>query len=52
MALVIKDTDLGRPAALQRTSNGRQRPRRRRIVYTITSNLFISAPSYGDENTC
>jgi len=46
----MKDFDLARPTALQRTSNGRRRPRRRRIAYTMTSNLFISAPPYCDEN--
>src|ERR1039457_1231430 len=42
----MKDFDLARPAACQRTSNGRRRPRLRRIAYTLTSNLFIRTPPY------
>ena len=40
----MNDFDLLRPAARQRTSNGRRRPGRRRIAYTLTSNLFTVAP--------
>ena len=40
----MNDFDLLRPAARQRTSNGRRRPARRRIAYTLTSNLFTVAP--------
>src|SRR5271169_4070205 len=40
----MNDFDLLRPAACQRTSNGRRRPGRRRIAYTLTSNLFTFAP--------
>jgi hypothetical protein len=40
----MNDFDLLRPAACQRTSNGRRRPARRRIAYTLTSNLFTLAP--------
>src|SRR5258708_3988366 len=40
----MKDFDLARPAACQRTSNGRRRPCRRRIAYTLTSNPFTATP--------
>jgi len=40
----MNDFDLLRPAARQRTSNGWRRPARRRIAYTLTSNLFTVAP--------
>jgi hypothetical protein len=40
----MNDFDLLRPAARQRTSNGLRRPTRRRIAYTLTSNLFTVAP--------
>jgi hypothetical protein len=44
----MNDLDRLRPAACQRTSNGRRRPARRRIAYTLTSNLFTVAPlAYG-----
>jgi len=39
----MNDFDRLRPAACQRTSNGRRRPGRRRIAYTLTSNLFTRA---------
>jgi hypothetical protein len=39
----MKDFDRLRPAARQRTSNGLRRPVRRRIAYTLTSNLFTDA---------
>ena len=42
--LVMNDFDRPRPAACQRTSNGRRRPARRLIAYTLTSNLFTLAP--------
>jgi hypothetical protein len=41
---MMNDFDRARPAACQRTSNGRRRPARRRIAYTLTSNLFTDAP--------
>ncbi len=40
----MNDFDRLRPAARQRTSNARRRPARRRIAYTLTSNLFTDAP--------
>jgi len=40
----MNDFDLLRPAACQRTWNGARRPARRRIAYTLTSNLFTVAP--------
>jgi hypothetical protein len=39
----MNDFDLLRPAARLRTSNGLRRPARRRIAYTLTSNLFRAA---------
>ena len=44
----MNDFDLLRPAADQRTSNGRRRPARRLIAYTLTSNLFTDAPCPAD----
>ena len=41
----MNDFDRLRPAACQRTANGRRRLARRRIAYTLTSNLFTDAPS-------
>jgi hypothetical protein len=40
----MNDFDRLRPAACQQTSNSRRRPARRRIAYTLTSNLFTVAP--------
>jgi hypothetical protein len=53
----MNDFDLLRPAARQRTSNGRRRPGRRRIACTLTSNLFMFAsclagdPSHADSHS-
>jgi hypothetical protein len=44
----MNDFDRLRPAACQRTSNGPRRPARRRIAYTLTSNLLTDCPlAYG-----
>jgi hypothetical protein len=40
----MNDFDLLQPAAHQRASNGRRRPARRRMAYTLTSNQFTVAP--------
>jgi hypothetical protein len=40
----MNDFDLLGAAARQRTSNGRRRPARRLIAYTLTSNLFTVPP--------
>jgi hypothetical protein len=54
----MNDLDRLLPAARQRTSNGRRRSARRRIAYTLTSNLFTVAPylagarSRTDHHTC